>query len=101
MNEKIIERVPEFSHELDEHTLSKLDPGERYLAIELSKLRKEIRWASETARQGFNLGLENNKIISKWRRMYESPATLVFWILGIAVVAAITSIVTKWLESKS
>ena len=100
MQSERITKVPEFGHDIDELTLSKLDPGERYLAIELSKLRKELRWASETARQGYNLGIESQQTISKWRRLYESPAMLIFWLIGIATVATISSLITKWIEHK-
>jgi hypothetical protein len=90
-----IDHVPEFKHDIDEHTLSKLNVGERYLAMELSKIRKELRWSSETALKAYNKAMENDEIISKWRRLYESPVTVFFWFLGITIVAVVSAIVTR------
>lgn len=98
MNEDRIDKVPEFTHDIDELTLSRLDPGEQYLAKELSKMRKELRWASETARQGYNKGVDNEKVVSKWRILFESPAKILFWILGIGVVALISGIIARWMK---
>lgn len=99
MNDEKIDRVPDFKHDIDSLTLSKLGTGERYLAIELSKIRKELRWSSETALSAHNLSVENHKVISKWRRLYESPVNIFFWILGITIVAIISAITTRWFGS--
>lgn len=91
----LIKEIPDFKPDIDELTLSKLGPGERLLAIELSKIRQEIRWSSTTSMNAYNISVENRLIINKWRRLYESPLTFSFWLLGVIVVAVLGALATR------
>jgi hypothetical protein len=77
-----IRDMPEFEHDIDPHTMSKLSESDRFMAVTLSKLRQEVRWTGERALLAYNLGVQNAKYIDS----VKAPSKFLLWI-GALVVA--------------
>lgn len=85
MDIKEIEQMPEFKHDIDAVTWSKLSESDRHLAEALSVSRQELRWVCEKTIIAHNLAVQTYAKLSKF----------ILWLLSTIGLVILEEIVRR------
>ena len=91
MDMQEIAQMPEFKPDVQAMVLAKCTEGERLMLEEFSVLRQENRWISYHVVKAYNLGVQNDRFISKIR----DPVRIISAIVALIATVYITNWVTN------
>ncbi len=97
---ELSEDFPDFDHDLDLDTLSKIPEKDRQLAITLSVYRRQIQyWSSKTV-TAYNLAVQHqNRFEQGQKTLLGIPVKFVAWLSTSTIGAIIFAVVEKLISN--